>query len=379
MSKFEDIKIGSKFGQWTVLNEAKSVNGRMAYLCRCVCGKEKSVLAAYLLEGRSKSCGCVNNRLSGSMIGNKYGKLTVIDQAPLREKSRKLRYYARCECGNIIDVEGSRLRNGKKVDCGCGTVDRKREACPRYVDIAGQKFGRLTAIERAYDANNNYVGWLCKCECGNTITVPMDRLKRGGTKSCGCYKKDYLSETLTIDETGNTYGFLKVERFSHKNDKGAAYWECKCLNCGRKTIVHGVLLRNGNTKSCGCIASTGETVIRNTLQNRNINYKPQHWFSDLLGTGGRVLKFDFAILNGAEKLQCLVEFDGEFHFDTKHHGWNTPENFEKVQTHDRLKNDYCAKHHIPLIRIPYTDLPKLQASDDYLLSLLSPYLKSIPA
>ena len=29
-------------------------------------------------------------------------------------------------------------------------------------------------------------------------------------------------------------------------------WKCQC-DCGKKTIVAGISLRNGNTKSCGCL------------------------------------------------------------------------------------------------------------------------------
>lgn len=56
-------------------------------------------------------------------------------------------------------------------------------------DLTGQKFGRLTVIE--------YVGkskWLCKCECGNTCKVVGADLKRGNTKSCGCYHKEKSKE-----------------------------------------------------------------------------------------------------------------------------------------------------------------------------------------
>ena len=54
------------------------------------------------------------------------------------------------------------------------------------VDIAGQKYGRLTAIERTdVKQNGNYM-WLCKCECGRMVTVKADHLRRGDTQSCGC-------------------------------------------------------------------------------------------------------------------------------------------------------------------------------------------------
>ncbi len=54
------------------------------------------------------------------------------------------------------------------------------------------------------------------------------------------------------DETGNRYGMLTVEKFVGSwRGKGAA-WLCEC-DCGNETIVTGVNLRRGYTRSCGCI------------------------------------------------------------------------------------------------------------------------------
>lgn len=62
---------------------------------------------------------------------------------------------------------------------------------PKLINLIGIKFGRLTPIERI---NNNKRGtfWLCKCDCGNQVIVESGDLKKkyGGTKSCGCYRKE---------------------------------------------------------------------------------------------------------------------------------------------------------------------------------------------
>lgn len=53
-------------------------------------------------------------------------------------------------------------------------------------------------------------------------------------------------------------------------------------------------------------------------------------------------------------------------------GWdcNTKEHFEKLRENDNLKNDYCKRNNIPLIRIPYTQLKNLTI-DDLLLNTSS--------
>lgn len=55
----------------------------------------------------------------------------------------------------------------------------------KFVDLTGQKFGRLTVIRRA-DNKTDKVRWLCKCDCGNYHTTITNRLKSGLCKSCGC-------------------------------------------------------------------------------------------------------------------------------------------------------------------------------------------------
>ena len=58
----------------------------------------------------------------------------------------------------------------------------------RFLDISGRKIGRLTVVCRVV-AKNKRAMWLCKCDCGNTASVPMTSLKSGRTRSCGCARK----------------------------------------------------------------------------------------------------------------------------------------------------------------------------------------------
>lgn len=59
-----------------------------------------------------------------------------------------------------------------------------------------------------------------------------------------------------INEEGNRYGKLTVCGHSRgKYDKYGHYlWKCVC-DCGNVCFVKGAHLRNGNTKSCGCLHS----------------------------------------------------------------------------------------------------------------------------
>lgn len=64
--KFKDLT-GHRFGMLTVIKRAENrrfLCGRtlVSYLCRCDCGEEKNVLASNLLNGHTKSCGCIQKQ-----------------------------------------------------------------------------------------------------------------------------------------------------------------------------------------------------------------------------------------------------------------------------------------------------------------------------
>ncbi len=80
-----------------------------------------------------------------------------------------------------------------------GTTDAPE---PHYTDIAGERFGRLLAIERI-DGK-----WLCECDCGNKTMVNFSSLNRGDTKSCGCIKRELVSKKNT------THGYSKTPTYN---------------------------------------------------------------------------------------------------------------------------------------------------------------------
>ncbi|MGD9157184.1 MAG: hypothetical protein PVG39_02135 [Desulfobacteraceae bacterium] len=57
----------------------------------------------------------------------------------------------------------------------------------------GNRFGRL--VVRSYHHRNErrQAYYLCVCDCGKESIVKEDNLKRGYTKSCGCYRREFNS------------------------------------------------------------------------------------------------------------------------------------------------------------------------------------------
>lgn len=63
---------------------------------------------------------------------------------------------------------------------------------PKFIDLTGQKFGRLIVVKRVVNSKWNEVQWQCNCICGNKPIVKSGALKRKNrpTRSCGCLNKE---------------------------------------------------------------------------------------------------------------------------------------------------------------------------------------------
>lgn len=60
----------------------------------------------------------------------------------------------------------------------------------KQIDLAVQRFGRLTVLEPAGKGSGGKIMWRCRCDCGNTKIVYAGNLRSGGTVSCGCFKRE---------------------------------------------------------------------------------------------------------------------------------------------------------------------------------------------
>lgn len=119
------------------------------------------------------------------MIGQKFGRLTVISLAPQNKtlKSRCLRYTCQCDCGKIIEANGNSLRTGHTTSCGCSRQGANIK------DLTGQRFGMLT-VKRLIDINaERRAIWECQCDCGNIVEVSSHSLLSKSSTSCGCARR----------------------------------------------------------------------------------------------------------------------------------------------------------------------------------------------
>lgn len=102
-------------------------------------------------------------------------------------------------------------------------------------------------------------------------------------------------------------------------------------------------------------ASRGEIKIEEILDAAGLPYIEEYSFPDLKSFSGNPLRFDFAVLDDEGYLSFLIEYQGIQHYEprSKFGGYS---GFKKQQYHDFKKREYCEKHNIILLEIPYTDI-----------------------
>ena len=220
-------------------------------------------------------------------------------------------------------------------------------------DLTGRKFGRLTVVYKVGSDGFGHLVWKCSCDCGNNVDILATNLIRGYTQSCGCLHSEICSGNGE-DLIGQKFGKLTVVSLYSISPRK---YLCNC-ECGGQAIVQPGNLKDGHTQSCGCISSLGEEKINSYLSSNNINFKPEYCAA-IKGFDG-LARYDFVIFNKDKTPNTLIEYHGLQHY-TVAHSWNdSEEDLEERQRKDRLKVQWAKDNNIPLFVIPYWEFENIE-------------------
>ena len=247
---------GRKFGKLTVVSELEAhleKDGRMRriWLCRCECGKLSGVLQTNLRSNRgTRSCGCLRGRNSveypgpENLVGNRYGRLTVLGKAELsdpRAESRKHYWECACDCGKKTIAEQDNLRSGHTYSCGCLRKELR----------SGHRFGQLTLLSLSHkDRGTSF--WNCRCDCGRELIVSKKELFRANRICCECYTGPRNKVDLSGKQFGRLRVLMQVDPVQEASGRLCPSWLCRCV-CGREVVVRERNLLKKITRSCGCL------------------------------------------------------------------------------------------------------------------------------
>lgn len=189
----------------------------------------------------------------------------------------------------------------------------------RFVDLTGQKFGRLTVIERA-GTQNGHAHWRCKCKCGNDVYANSGDLTNGKTHSCGCWVRETTSKRnfihgLSCTRIRRIFGLMK-DRCTNENnpqykDYGGrgikicdewlnnfvAFKDWAFSNGYSDKLSIDRIDNNGNYEPSNCRWTDRVTQANNTRNNRFIKVG-----KDMLTIAQAAHKFDI----NATTLWCRV-------------------------------------------------------------------------
>lgn len=158
--------------------------------------------------------------------------------------------------------------------------------------------------------------------------------------------------TRPVDITGQKFGFLTVLKMAESDSRGQSMWLCKC-DCGNTAVKKGKLLRNGETRSCGCrigndhSVKVGNKYWRLTVVNGPLkNEKGRKVWECVCDCGETVQVTDYRLWSRKTRsCGCLVRDLHLTHGESKtklYHIWESMKGRCYTKGHTSFKN-YGAK------------------------------------
>lgn len=184
-------------------------------------------------------------------------------------------------------------------------------------DLTGQRFGRLVVLKRGENGKNWRTRWECLCECGNLTQVDSIHLRRGATRSCGCYKQErtqagcHLVHGMTGTQEHRIWlGMLSrcnnpnVKCFANYGGRGIEVCErwkdfqSFLADMGpRPSKKHSIERRdpNGHYSPDNCYWATPTEQVNNRRCTRFVNYRGERLaLNDAVRAAGSVIHYEAA-------------------------------------------------------------------------------------
>ncbi len=257
-------------------------------------------------------------------------------------KNAHIAILHRCKLdGNEWMAKPNNILNGKGCPKCSGTMKKPHSDYTKYVatinpyiEVVGQYINSKTPI-------------MHKCKKHNVTweVSPTNILQGRGCPMCGVEKigdKLRKSHEQYVDELKELNGNVLVLGMYVNANTPILH---KCLVDGNEWFATPTNILNG----CGCPQcneSRGERTIRMLLEDKNIIFEQQKKFPQCCDK--KPLPFDFYL----PTYNVAIEYDGEQHYRPIPF-FGGEESFQTRLKHDRIKDVYCMKNNIKLLRIPY--------------------------
>jgi len=194
-------------------------------------------------------------------------------------------------------------------------------------------------LSDTYINNSTNLKW--KCKNGHIWDATPNKVKSAKTWCLECSGSKIKTIEYMQEIAKEKNGKCLSEKYvgAHSN----LIWECEF---GHQWSAPYHLIKNHNCWCPTCKDSKGEKIIKNFLDENNIEYIKQKRFKDCRNK--YPLPFDYYLLNE----NITIEYDGILHYKPIEYFGGEKE-LEHRKYLDKIKDEYCKSNNIRLIRIPY--------------------------
>lgn len=260
--------------------------------------------------------------------------------------SNKSHLLLKCHCGKEYNASWTHFRNGNNwncKECSSRIFGESRKIEDKEIRNRVIKSGFIPVFEKYINSN---VPIKIMTKEGYFLNVMINNIENINKGLIFSPKNPY-----TIDNI-NTYlrkKCIKTKLLSkdYCNSKKYLLWECECGKIF-KTSWGCFLAGKTRCNTCTSKNSKLELLVEDYLSKNGLKYIREYKFPDCKSK--RELSFDFKIeVNGELR---LIEVDGILHYKPRHEKEELSR-LEGQKERDKIKNEYCKKNNIRLLRIPY--------------------------
>lgn len=249
------------------------------------------------------------------------------------------------KCGRIINMTMNNHINHQNSCWLCSKFSKKDNNYwkRKIFEIWGTEytiFDNITNVHDKIEIRHNI--------CGKSCLKNMDSFIHG-KRGCEECNKNFPKNDINywqgkIDSLNGTNEYLILESPKNVN----TLINVKHIRCGRIYKTTPRIIKQG----CGCNIcnkSKGSLKVMKFLEDNNIKFENEVTFHKCKDI--RNLRFDYYLPD----YNICIEFDGIQHFESVPY-YNGTDGLITQQRRDNIKNDFCIKNNIKLIRIKYTEI-----------------------
>lgn len=196
----------------------------------------------------------------------------------------------------------------------------------------------------------------------------LDQMKKPLKTYRGNEFNEYnIKRWIVLNDLSETVSLLKTY---YKNNSIYCTMRCSCGVIFDTPFIEVKRRTRIRCERCSKHQSNISYATEIWLKSNGLIYKKEYKFDDCKNRNK--LSFDYAVLNANDILEYLIEVDGGQHFYPMYSRFKSKEEAKKhlkyIQKNDKIKNEYCKKNNIKLIRLPfwyfYNDKYKKSLSDN---------------